>query len=188
MISISILQWIERFSGVMAIFIAWFFVVAPALKFGINSKFETITVSTTKSQSVKKLIGCGLIVGAVFQSLFLFYVARKFSISLFDFGSLLYLSANLATVLVAFFTHSRCPKIHSIMVLYYFITLPVSLLFIGISAEPNSRYLLLVSVFAPTLYFAGQVLLFKKYKNYNALMEFWAFFVLSIWTLAATFI
>jgi len=175
-----VLYTIERFSGIIAMFIAWLFVVASALKFGINSKSDTITTSTTKSGSVRLVISCGLVVGALFQSIFLFYLIRRFSVQLFNLGSVLYLSANMATIFVAFFTQNKHPKIHKIMALYYFLVCPFSLLFIGFSIKSSNQYPLLVSMLAPIMYFIGQAFLWKKYRFGNTLMELWAFVVLSV--------
>jgi len=163
-------------------------VVAPAVNFGINCKSDNITSATTKSSPVRKIIGFGPITGAIFQALSLSYLIKKFSLDVYDFGSLLYLSANLATVFVAFFNYHKHPKIHDALAKYYFFACPLSLLFIGISAKINNYYPLLISVIAPILYFVGQLLLYKKYRRGNALMEVWAFSILSIWTLIMTFV
>lgn len=184
----SILYIIERFSGIIAMVIGWFFVFTPALKFGINNKIDTISSSTTKSEPVRIVISCGIAIGSMFQLMFLFYLLRRFSIQLYNLGSILFLTSFIATFSVAFFTLSKYPKIHYVMALYCFLVGPFSLLFIGVSAKSSSQYPLLVSVVAPIAYFLGQAFLWKKYRLTNALMELWGLVILTIWTVIMSFI
>lgn len=181
-------QTIEKLSGVIAMLIAWLFVVSPAMKIGINSKSDTITTATLKSDGVKRQISYGLVIGAIFQAIFSLYLMNQFYIPLSNLGIILYLSANLATICVAIFAQNRHPRIHDSLVLYYFIVCPLSLLFIGISIESASNYHLVISIISPIIYFIGQSFLWLKYRTGNAFMEFWAFFVLSTWTVLMTFI
>lgn len=179
---------VTKISGIIAIIIAWFFVVTPALKFGINSKSDTITTSTNKNSVHKKIISFGLVVGAVFQTMFAVYLIRRFSIPLLSPGIIMYLSANVATICVAIFTEKKYPKTHKIMARYYFIVCPLSFLFIGLSLKSTDIYPKMISIITPIVYFVKQSVLWKKYKTDNALMEFWAFIILSLWTIVMTFI
>jgi hypothetical protein len=178
---------IERFSGVIAILIAWIFVVFPAFKSGIKLKTDTITTSTSDKYT-NAIISIGLILGALFQAWFLIYLQRIFRFNAISIGSVLYLTANLATILVALFTEKRNKLIHQLLVTYYFFACPLSLLFIGLSLEGHHNYLADTSFLIPIMYFFGQFLLWRKFKKPNTLMQMWAFVILSIWTLAMTFL
>ena len=93
----------------------------------------------------------------------------------------------MATILVAIFTEEKYPRIHFGLVLYYFITCPISLLFIGLSINSVNNFPLIISVAAPIIYFVGQAVLWSKYRFGNAIIELWAFLVLSLWTMVMTF-
>ena len=180
------LQITLRFSGVLATLFAWLFVVTPAIRFGIDGKRQTIT-STTKDNKVKRIISIGLVVGALLQTVFLFYIIQRFQLHLTDLGCLMYLSTNVATILVAFFTEQKHPKIHEALTEYYFVINPLSLVFIGLSAVGNYFYIFIFSFLIVLFYFFGIWRLLKKFGK-AAIVEQWAFFVLSIWTIVLTII
>lgn len=170
-------------------FFAWIFVVFPALHFGIDIRKETISSATFKDDGVNTIIGFGLVAGALSQIVFLSYIVQKFFINYISVGCILYLTANLATILVAFFTYKKHPLIHKLLTRYYFFIMPTSLIFIGSYIKNTGGYVLFFfSLLVLILYSIGQLFLFKKYRGSNSLMEFWAFGILSIWTLVITFI
>ena len=73
-----------KYSGVITMFIAWFFVVAPSLHAGIDKKKDTISTAT-KDGKYGMVIGLGLILGGLFQIIFLYYLITKFSLGYFNF-------------------------------------------------------------------------------------------------------
>lgn len=177
-----------RFSGILAMFVAWILVVGPALHHGIDSKSQTITLATVENKKVLKIVGFGLIVGAILQGVFLFYLVQKYQFPLLSIGSLMYLSANAATVLVALFHFDKFPKLHEIFARYYFVVSPLSLGFIGLSVMKNDPHLFIFSILIVLFYFVGSLTIIKKINTENALLEFWAFFMLSIWTVVFTIV
>jgi hypothetical protein len=182
------LQFFVRFSGIFAIIAAWMLVIYPAIRFGINTRKETVSLATLKNEQVGKVVSFGLVVGTLFQIIFLFYFSQKFLLNYFSFGSLLYLTANSATIFVAFFTYKNYPTIHKFFVEYYFFAMPISLVFLVYHLKDTSAHILFsFSIFILILYFVGQLLLFLKHKESNSLMEAWAFAMLSAWTLVVTF-
>ncbi|MFA6520651.1 MAG: DUF998 domain-containing protein [Candidatus Paceibacterota bacterium] len=178
-----------KFSGVLAIFSAWVLVIYPAIRYGINTKRETVSLATLENKKVGKIVGLGLIVGTFFQIMFLFYLTQKFSLSYLNLGCLLYLSANLATILVAIFTYRKYPVIHNFFTKYYFSIMPISLVLITFPIRNTSANILFIfSLLMFVLYLFGQIFLFIKHKEGNSLMEAWAFVTLSVWTLVMTFV
>jgi hypothetical protein len=181
-------QLLMKFSGVLAIFSAWILVVYPAICYGINTKKETISLATLGNKKVEKIVGLGLIVGTLFQIVFLFYLTQKFFLSYLNFGCLLYLSANLATILVAIFTYRKHQIIHTFFTRYYFFMMPISLVLIVFPIRNTSAHILFsFSLLILVLYLLGQIFLFTKHKEGNGLMQSWAFLTLSVWTLVMTF-
>jgi hypothetical protein len=177
-----------RFSGILAMFVAWFFVVGPALHHGIDGKRQTITSATVENKKVARIVGFGLVIGAFLQGLFLFYLIQRFQLHLLSIGSFLYLTSNIATIFVAFCHYSKYPKIHEFYAKYYFVMSPLSLAFIGFSAMKLNSYLFVFSLIVVLLYFFGIWQLIKRFRSDNALLEMWAFFALSIWTIVLTFV
>lgn len=149
---------------------------------------DTVSTATAKDKRVKRIVGVGLLVGAPFQALFMFYLMRRFSIQFISLGSFLYLTANLATMLVAYFTLDKFPAAHRRLVQYYFVAMPLSMIFIGIYVRTAGLLPLLVSLAAPLLYLGGSLSLFRTHKKGNALVEMWCFAVLAVWTFVMTFI
>lgn len=184
----SILYSIVRFSGIIAMFIAWLFVVTPAIKFGVNHKSDTITTAITNNDSASKVINRGLIIGAMFKMIFLLYLIKRFSIPPYGLAPILYLTTYMATICLAFFTQVKYPIIHYLIALYIFIVGSFSLLFIGVSAKSFNQFPLYISVGATIVYFLGQIIIWKKYKFGIALMEIWGFVILTVWTVTMTFI
>lgn len=177
-----------KFSGLGAMAVAWLFVVAPAVRYGINFKNETITIATIKSKRVMDIVSRGLVIGSILQGLFLFYLLNRFSLHLTDIGSLLYLSANLATILVAIFHYDKYPHVHDLFSYYYFIVCPISLAFIGYSLFPTYFVVSIFSFLLILLFGSASLWLIATVNAKNALLELWIFFILSIWTTVMTVI
>jgi hypothetical protein len=175
-----------RFSGILAMFFAWLFVVTPAIRSGIDSKSQTIT-SATKKTKVRRIVSAGLIIGTVFQIVFLVYLTKRFQLHFFDTGCLMYLSTNIATLLVALFTEQRHSKLHGFFAMYYFIVNPFSLILICLPLINSYFYLFVFSVFIVLLSFSGSWWLLKKYGK-TAVLEQWIFLTLSIWTIVLTLV
>lgn len=175
-----------RFSGILATLVAWLFVVAPAIAYGIDSKNEPITAAVVKNRKVMMIVSFGLIVGAFLQGFFLFYLIQRFGLPLFGIGSFLYLTSNIATILVAIFHFDKHPKIHQTFAEYYFVVSPLSLAFIGFTAIKNGAHLFIFSLIIVLLYFAGSGIVIKKLGSQNAWLEMWAFIMLSVWTIVFT--
>lgn len=171
-----------KFSGILAMFVAWIFVVGPAMHHGIDSKSQTITLATVENKKVLKIVGFGLIAGAILQGIFLFYIIQKYHVPFFSIGSLMYLSSNIATIMVAIFHFDKFPKFHEAFARYYFVVSPLSLGFIGYSVMKLNPHLFFFSILTVIFYFTGSLIIMKKINTENALLEFWAFFTLSIWT------
>lgn len=178
----TMLQQLLNLSGILAILIAWLFVVFPALKYGINPTKQTITSATSLSKVVKRYITFGLIVGSFFQGLFIFYIIEKFQIPLFSIGNILYLTTNIATIFVALYNFDKHPKFHTFFALYYFIMCPISLILISLSVIQSYYYIFIFSLAIVLMYTIGESLIYKKFKG-CAYLEIWAFFMLSIWTI-----
>ena len=177
-----------KFSGILAIFSAWILVIYPAIRYGININKETISVATANNEKIEKVVNFGLVIGTLFQIIFLFYLIQKFSLSYLSFGCLLYLSANLATLSVAIFTYRKHSVIHNFFTRYYFFMMPVSLVLIVFPIRNTSAHVLFpFSLLVLVLYLLGQIFLFTKHKEGNGLMQSWAFITLSVWTLVMTF-
>lgn len=163
---------------------AWLFVVAPALRFGIDGKRYTIS-SATKNDKVRIIVSTGLIVGSLFQIAFLIYLLLKFQLSFFNIGGMFYLSATIATILVALFSEHKYFKIHSFFVKYYFLIFPISLLMISGTLLYEYINLFIFTFLSVFLYFFGVWWTIKKF-GISAKVEQWAFLVLSIWTIVLT--
>jgi hypothetical protein len=180
-------QILLRYSGLLASLVAWLFVVRPAMRHGIDGKRQTITTATVENKNVLKTVSFGLTIGAFLQGLFLFYIIQRFDLPVFGIGSILYLTANIATILVAIFHYEKHPKLHETFADYYFIVSPLSLAFIGFTAMKNGVHLFTISVLVVILYFIGSWRILKKFGK-NAMIEMWAFAMLSIWTLIFTIV
>lgn len=117
------------------------------------------------------------------QALFIFYVCDKFMLDRWNFGSVLYLTANLATVFVGLVYYEKYPRLHTFFTRYYFFTMPLALLLIGYMFGDAHRTIFITTVVLVIAYALGQFSLFRKYQTGNALMEGWGFVILTIWTL-----
>lgn len=122
------------------------------------------------------------------QALFIFYVCDKFMLDRWNFGSVLYLTANLATVFVGVVYYEKYPRMHNFFTRYYFFAMPLALLLIGFMLGDAHRAIFVVTVTLVIAYSLGQAGLFKKYRIGNALMEGWGFVILTLWTLMTTFV
>jgi hypothetical membrane protein len=174
-----------KYSGLLAMFFAWVFVVFPTLFAGIDSKKQTITFATN-NKKVKIIINLGLIIGGFFQLVFSYFILHKYSLNYFNIGVLLYTSTAITSISVAIFSEQSYPKIHKYLAEYYFLVNPLSLMIIGLSV--NHYILKTISLFIPITYYIGLFYLHSKHKTKNALMEKWAFVTMSIWTFTVTFI
>jgi len=172
-----------KYSGILAIIVAWLFVAGPT--FTINGKKNTIS-EATKKYSSKIIISIGLVFGSFLQFLFLLYLNAKFGLNSYSVGSLLYILTNIATVLVAVFTIQKNPRMHTFLVRFYFIVHPISLFILGVSIR-----IILVQTISSLLivsYAIGAMFVWQRYKKQNAYMEEWAFLILSLWVLFMTFV
>lgn len=181
----EIIDLMLKMSGVFAILIAWLIVVLPALRYGIDLRRQTITSATCLDKRVSRIITSGLIVGAISQGIFTFYIVDYFQIPMLRIGNITYLTTNIATILASIFHFNRHPKVHSIFVSYYFIFCPLSIGLIGFYVLDTHNFLTLLSMIILSLYVIGELLLLKKFKS-SAYLEIYAFILLSIWTLAFT--
>jgi hypothetical protein len=174
-----------KYSGLLAIFFAWIFIVTPSIFAGIDSKKQTITYATNNNK-LKLIISFGLIVGGLFQLVFSIFLLQKFNLNFFNIGILIYASTAIVSILVAIFSEQSFPNIHKYLVQYYFLTNPLSIMLIGLSI--NYIPLKLVSLLVPVAYYLGLYYLHNKDKTKNARMEKWAFATMSIWTVVVTFL
>jgi len=175
-----------KYSGVISIIITWLFVVRPAFAAGVKSKYKTISHMTGEKKYLH-IINGGLIFGAMMQLLFIRYLMVQYHLALLSIGVILYISTITATLLTTIFPFRKFEKIHTHVVKYYFITIPLAILFIGLQLRPSFSKLFLVSMLVPALYLIAELSVFEEYKKDNALMEMWAFYLLSVWTLIMTF-
>ncbi|MCA9377237.1 hypothetical protein H6763_00290 [Candidatus Nomurabacteria bacterium] len=174
-----------QISGLVAVIIAWVFVVTPAICSGIDPKRQTITNATKKSKRVSFIISFGLVFSAIFQSIFALYLIDRFDLSFSNIGILVYLSTNIATMFLAFFHIERHPKLHIFFAIYYFIVSPISYGLIGSSISGSSNHLFELSILMILLYGFGELVLLYKYRG-GALAEIWPILLLSIWTMVFT--
>jgi len=114
-------------------------------------------------------------------------LTKRFGFGWFYPGSLLYLSTNIATILVALFPAQKFPNIHRFCADYYFLVNPISLVLIGLSIAHDNYYIYIFSIILVIIYFMGFFWQLIKFKI-NALMEMWAFLTLSVWTLVLTLV
>ncbi|MBU0708277.1 hypothetical protein KJ596_00825 [Patescibacteria group bacterium] len=177
---------IIKLSGILSMVFAWVLVVIPGLHAGIDGKSQTISFAT-KNKAYRTIINSGLVGGGLLQILFLSYLVGRYLLSYFNLGVLMYLSTTIITISVAFFPEPTYPKIHKKLARYYFVVNPLSLMIIGLSIKEKCSPLFFASAIIPLLYFIGLIFLIKKYKTENALMQAWAFLLLSFWTAIATF-
>lgn len=173
---------ILKLSGIVSIVITWLFVVAPAIRAGIDNKRQTIS-SATINRRVAVPVTFGLIIGTFFQIIFLSYLLNRFELDFLNFGSILFLTSNLATILVALLPEHKYLKIHSFFVKYYFVTNPISLLYISYLA--NKPFLFVIAIGSVILYFSGILIIIKK-EGVCARVEQWAFLTLSALTVFMT--
>lgn len=170
-------------SGIIAIVVTWMLVVAPAVRTGMDGSRQSIS-STTCDVAVGRTVSLGLIVGTVFQVIFLFHLSRKFGFGLWSPGAVLFLSTCVSSFLVAFVPEHRYAILHNILVKYYFVAHPVSLLLI--SGYPGIPWLSAFTIADTLLYYLGTGWILMRY-GICAHAENWAFLMLSAWTIAATF-
>lgn len=175
-----------KYSGLVAIFFAWFLVVLPGTTAKQTGKFKTIS-HATKSGKRRQIIHFGLIAGALAQIGFLYYLTQTYSIPLLNLSVLLYFSTNIATLLVPIFTMWKHKRIHEAIVTYYFFASPISLLLISVYLRSQVLNFLPLTIIIVFLYFIGQFHLIKTHKGKNSLMEQWAFLLLAAWTVFLTF-
>lgn len=175
------------YSGIFSILITWSLVVAPSIIGGIKSDHKTIFQVTVKKKYLY-IISAGLVTGAVFQLLFLINLTNKFRLSITSPGVILYFSTIISTLFVVMFPYFKHKNVHTWLVVYYFIAIPISLILIGFQVKTANYVLFLASMATPLLYFLGEIFFAKKYQRGNALTEIWAFSLLSIWTLLMTFL
>jgi len=175
---------ILKLSGIISILITWLFVVVPAIRSGIDNKRQTIS-SATKKREVAIPVSFGLIIGTLFQILFLSYLLKRFELGYLNFGSILFLTTNLATIMVALLPEYKYFKAHSFFVKYYFVFNPISLLYISYLA--NNVLLFAVAIVSVILYFSGIIRIIMQ-EGVCARVEQWAFFTLSILTIFMTVI
>lgn len=167
---------IIKLSGIISILITWLFVVAPAVRAGIDNKRQTIS-SATKKREVAIPVNFGLVIGTFFQILFLSYLHKRFELGYFNFGSILFLTTNLATIMVVLLPEHKYFKAHSFFVKYYFVFNPISLLYISYLA--NNVLLFAVAIASVILYFSGIIKIIME-EGVCARVEQWAFLTLSV--------
>lgn len=175
-----------QYSGILAVLVAWVLVVAPAIIGGIDLAKETITGATRLSKKASRVISAGLVIGALLQATFLLHLIQKFHLPYLSIGNLLYLSSNLATILVALFHYDRYPNIHNILVAFYFIFCPLSLGFIAYTLKNINPDFFTFSLWVVFFYFLVEGYLLIKFKG-SVYLEIWAFLILSIWTTVITY-
>lgn len=122
------------------------------------------------------------------QALFILYLSDKILSVMWNLGTILYLSSNVATVLVALIFYEKHPKLHTFLTRYYFFVLPLALLLIGFMLKSQYPTFYIFTILILVLYALGQFILYKKYRVGNVLMEGWGFVILTAWTLVTTFI
>ncbi len=106
--NISIL---EKYSGVIAMTIVWFVLILyPYTQKDLGYSKETISMLSTKRKGVLRSVTFSLFVGGFFQMLFLLYIQKSFLVNTLSFGSLLYISMGVATLLVAIYTAKNTPS------------------------------------------------------------------------------
>lgn len=147
-------------------------------------KKQTIS-SATKNRAVAIPVNFGLIIGTLFQILFLSYLLRRFELGYLNFGSILFLTTNFATIMVALLPEYKYFKIHSFFVKYYFVFNPISLLYISNLA--NNALLFTVAIALVIIYFSGVIKIIMQ-EGVCAKAEQWAFFILSVLTIFMTVI
>ena len=175
-----------RLSGLLAMFSAWVFVVAPAIRYGIDGKRQTIS-SLTRNVKVRIIVSFGLIIGTIFQIIFLVYLHTRFPQGLSYIGSMIYLSAQVATIMVVLFPEYKHFKIHNFFVKYYFVFFPISLVIItGIFPSKNSC-LFILNCLVTLSYFLGTWWSFSKF-GASARVEQQAFLILSLWIVFLTIV
>ena len=122
------------------------------------------------------------------QALFILYLSDKLLPVRWNLGTILYLSSNVATVLVALVFYEKHPKLHTFLTRYYFFALPLALLLIGLTLKSQYPTFYVFTILILVFYAVGQFGLFRKYHIGNVLMEGWGFVILTAWTLVTTFI
>lgn len=122
------------------------------------------------------------------QALFGLYLSDTLLPGRWNLGTILYLSSNMATILVALVFYEKHPKLHAFLTRYYFFALPLALLAIGSMLKNQYPPFYVFTILILVFYAVGQFVLFRKYRTGNVLMEGWGFIILTVWTLVATFI
>lgn len=176
-----------RFSGIGAILVTMFLIITPALYEKVKGTYHTISEATLMKKSLR-YVSFGLVLGALLQGVFLVYLAKRFDFSLISLPSILYLSTNLATILVAVYPMHRNKRIHYELVRYYFYISPIVILLMGYKLSSVFPEMLLISFLIFIAYVSSEALLFRKYKKENIIMQSTAFILLAVWTTIATLI
>ena len=181
-------QVLMRFSGLVAIVIAWVFLIIPVFVVKADFRKETVTSVAGKSKLLRCIITAGLMGGAAMQALFILYLSDKLLLVRWNLGTILYLSSNVVTVFVALVFYEKHPKLHTFLTRYYFFALPLALLLIGHMLKSQYPMFYMFTIIILVFYAVGQFTLFRKYRIGNVLMEGWGFVILTIWTLVTIFI
>lgn len=181
---------ILHYSGLMSIVVVWgVIVIYPTFKLPIKLKHETISQAMALNTNVLKVVCKGLIVGGIFQGLFLLYLYNRFNIPITHPLSYLFISLSLATILAGVFNPVKFPNTHLAVSAYYLFFSPIVMLATGYFLYNSEKIVALVSLICGSLYVIGGFILMIRYRNIQAAsLEIYSFFILSLWAVIFTFI
>lgn len=94
---------------------------------------------------------------------------------------------NLIVILVALVKENSNPKIHKILVMSYFLLNPLLLTMITYELVGHGA-LQKINLLYPIAYIGGMIIIFKRFNSSNAYLEFYGFFLTTLWVLSSTLI
>ncbi|KKS95065.1 MAG: hypothetical protein UV71_C0013G0015 [Microgenomates group bacterium GW2011_GWC1_43_13] len=176
-----------NYSGIISILLVWPLVVFLSLLKGLKYRSKTISQITGIKRNLY-IINSGLILGSIFQVLFLYFLSKKFPVENMSIFIFIYLTTILAAILTAIFPYYKYLGIHTFVVKYFFIVNPLSLIIFGYLIRNTNIYLSLISIIIPLIYYLGIFGILKAYKGINAIIQIWEFSLLSLWIILISLI